>query len=595
MPIVILQKKLIRLIHDLSWYSHCALYASLSGILFLPDEYSLMLCLFANKVFHNLSVPNTICSLFIRIQHSHPTRVASHNFFVTFTRSNIYHDSPIPTCIMLCIFANKVFHNLSVPYTICSLFNRIQHSHSTRVASHNFFVTFTRLNIYHDSPIPTCIMLCIFANKVFHNLSVPYTICSLFNRIQHSHSTCVASHNFFVTFTRLNIYHDSPIPSCIMLCIFANKVFHNLSVPYTICSLFNRIQHSHSTRVASHNFFVTFTRLKIYHDSPIPSCIMLCIFANKVFHNLSVPYTICSLFNRIQHSHSTRVASHNFFVTFTRLKIYHDSPIPSCIMLCIFANKVFHNLSVPYTICSLFNRIQHSHSTRVASHNFFVTFTRLKIYHDSPIPSCIMLCIFANKVFHNLSVPYTICSLFNRIQHSHSTCVASHNFFVTFTRLNIYHDSPVPTCIMLCIFANKVFHNLSVPYTICSLFNRIQHSHSTRVASHNFFVTFTRLKIYHDSPVPSCIMLCIFANKVFYNLSVPYTICLLFNRIQHSHSTRVASHNFFVTFTRLKIYHDSPIPSSIHLWNNLSINIKMSSSLCLLKLYMMCTLFSNYL
>ena len=36
MPIVILQKKIIRLIYGLSWYSHCAPYASLSGILFLP-------------------------------------------------------------------------------------------------------------------------------------------------------------------------------------------------------------------------------------------------------------------------------------------------------------------------------------------------------------------------------------------------------------------------------------------------------------------------------------------------------------------------------------------------------------------------------
>ena len=69
--------------------------SSLSGILFLPDVYSLMLCILAYKVFHNLSVPYSICSLFNRIQHSHSTRVASHNFFVTCTRLKIYHDSPI--------------------------------------------------------------------------------------------------------------------------------------------------------------------------------------------------------------------------------------------------------------------------------------------------------------------------------------------------------------------------------------------------------------------------------------------------------------------------------------------------------------------
>ena len=107
MPIVILQKKIIRLIHGLSWYSHYAPYASLSGILFLPDVYSLMLCILAYKVFHNLSVPYSICSLFSKIQHSHSTRVASHNFFVPCTRLKIYHDNPLPFCI-------RLWNNLSI-------------------------------------------------------------------------------------------------------------------------------------------------------------------------------------------------------------------------------------------------------------------------------------------------------------------------------------------------------------------------------------------------------------------------------------------------------------------------------------------------
>ena len=68
------------------------------------------------------------------------------------------------------------------------------------------------------------------------------------------------------------------------------------------------------------------------------------------------------------------------------------------------------------------------------------------------------------------------------------------------------------------------------------------------------------------------------AYKVFHNLGVPNSLQLFRNRIQHSYCTRVASHNIFVPGSRLKIYHDNPILTSICLWNNLSNVIKFSPS-----------------
>ena len=81
------------------------------------------------------------------------------------------------------------------------------------------------------------------------------------------------------------------------------------------------------------------------------------------------------------------------------------------------------------------------------------------------------------------------------------------------------------------------------------------------------------------------------AYKVFHNLGVPNSLQLFFNRI---HCTRVASHNFFVPGSRLKIYHDNPILTSIRLCNNLSNVIKLSPSFNVFKYSIIQLLFTDY-
>ena len=101
LPIVTLQKKIVRLIYGLSSCTHCAPYASLAGILFVPDVSSLLLYKLAYKVFYNYCIPFVISSLFNRIHHVHSTRAASYNFFVPCSRLKAYHKSPVLRCIRL--------------------------------------------------------------------------------------------------------------------------------------------------------------------------------------------------------------------------------------------------------------------------------------------------------------------------------------------------------------------------------------------------------------------------------------------------------------------------------------------------------------
>ena len=66
-PTVILQIKLIKLIFQLTRYSHSAPYAKHVGIIYLPEVYSFLLYKLAYKIFHNLRVPNSLYLLFNKI------------------------------------------------------------------------------------------------------------------------------------------------------------------------------------------------------------------------------------------------------------------------------------------------------------------------------------------------------------------------------------------------------------------------------------------------------------------------------------------------------------------------------------------------
>jgi hypothetical protein len=122
MPIVTLQKRLIRLIFGLSLHTHCAPYASLAHILFLPDVLSMLLYKLAYKVFHNINVPHALCSLFNRIEHVHSTRVACHNFFAPCSRLKVRHDSPVLMCIRLW---NNLSNDVKLSSSLCIFMSNI--------------------------------------------------------------------------------------------------------------------------------------------------------------------------------------------------------------------------------------------------------------------------------------------------------------------------------------------------------------------------------------------------------------------------------------------------------------------------------------
>ena len=100
-PIIMKQTKLVRLIFGLSMRSHCAPFASLARILYVPDVTRLLLLKLSYKVFHSLSLPYTINGLFTRAKHAYHTRSVNYNFFELHSRLNVYHNSPVLCCIRL--------------------------------------------------------------------------------------------------------------------------------------------------------------------------------------------------------------------------------------------------------------------------------------------------------------------------------------------------------------------------------------------------------------------------------------------------------------------------------------------------------------
>jgi hypothetical protein len=100
-PVIVKQKIIIRCIFGLSIHSHCAPYAALARILYVPDVTNLILLKLAHKVYHGFSVPSNILKLFKRSEHVHNTRCKPYNFFELQSRLKIYHDSPILHCIRL--------------------------------------------------------------------------------------------------------------------------------------------------------------------------------------------------------------------------------------------------------------------------------------------------------------------------------------------------------------------------------------------------------------------------------------------------------------------------------------------------------------
>jgi hypothetical protein len=90
------------------------------------------------------------------------------------------------------------------------------------------------------------------------------------------------------------------------------------------------------------------------------------------------------------------------------------------------------------------------------------------------------------------------------------------------------------------------------------------------------------------------LMLLKLAFNIFHNNSVPAVICNCFKKPVHSHFTRAVSYNFFALNSNVKVYHDSPVLSCIRLWNNLDISIKSLSSLSLFKYNVMQFMFNGY-
>ena len=87
------------MIFGLSSRSHCAPYASLAHILFLPDVINLVLSILGYKVFHNFRVPHSVYCLFHRVEHKYLTRAVNFNFFVPQSRLNTFHNGPVLSCI----------------------------------------------------------------------------------------------------------------------------------------------------------------------------------------------------------------------------------------------------------------------------------------------------------------------------------------------------------------------------------------------------------------------------------------------------------------------------------------------------------------
>jgi hypothetical protein len=100
-PVIVKQKIIIRYIFGLSIHSHCAPYAALARILYVPDVTNLILLKLAHKVYHGFSVHSNIFKFFKRSEHVHNTHCKPYNFLELQSRLKISHDSPILHCIRL--------------------------------------------------------------------------------------------------------------------------------------------------------------------------------------------------------------------------------------------------------------------------------------------------------------------------------------------------------------------------------------------------------------------------------------------------------------------------------------------------------------
>ena len=79
---IVYSNKIIGLLFKLSTLFHCAPFALLPTILYLPDIVKLLLLLLASNVFHNLNVPAVISRYFIKPLHNYPTRNVDYKFYI---------------------------------------------------------------------------------------------------------------------------------------------------------------------------------------------------------------------------------------------------------------------------------------------------------------------------------------------------------------------------------------------------------------------------------------------------------------------------------------------------------------------------------